>query len=137
VICAQSFYIFGNSRFFHYFFVFKSARKFFYILTISLSYHYSRADFCLIPRWCSFNFFRKAPRISTFRLAAFFSRVYHRGPTFPRRCTLPSATISSPNIYEMRRPAPRRLSNVSEHSSSSMLKRHTRVSSTLSDVYVS
>jgi len=30
-----------------------------------------------------------------------------------------------------------RLSNVSEHSSSSMLKRHTRVSSTLSDVYVS
>jgi len=124
-----------------FFYISLSARKSFYILTISLSYHHcSRADFCHIPRRRLFNFSRKAAWISTFRLAAFFSRVYHRGPTFPVVAFWPSATISPrPNIYEMRRPAPRRLPDVFGHfsSSRSKLKRHTRVSSTLSDVYVS
>lgn len=129
------------------------ARKSFYTFAQSLSLFYPTilhlADFCPVPGRRSFNFSRKAARISTFRLGAFLSRVYLSAIRLFSPSSLqdpPSAAISfpdHPNIYEMYVAAPRRPSSSTSFSLRALPRSihikgtYSRVSSTPFNVYVS
>jgi len=104
-----------------------------------------RPDFYPVPGRRSFNFSRKAARISTFRLAAFLLRgISPRDPTFLSLVVAGSAVCSDivpdhPNIYEMHVAEPRRRRALSGRFPRGVHIKGTysRVSSTLFNVYVS
>lgn len=115
----------------------------FHMYIFLYSYNFSLSHHCQPRGRARLIFPKKRRGLVPFAWLFFFTSISPRS-NFSRRCTLPFTTISPrpPNIYEMRRPAPRRPPDGSSlrplpFGVASTLKGHIRISSTLSDVYVS